>query len=618
MHEIRGPKLLTKGRNQSFERRRADARYRADLEEEMAKNPPDVPLDMVVTMFKQRMQAIMMQDRKRLRHVFETYDTAKSGQLSLDQFHAALVELAGTEISIDRKLASQLMKRFSVMPGFILYAEFVQNFLGLPPDFFSMKLVDDNAQASNNAAGRDNKKKQSSVFEFKRGTNMDKVAKVFVHRMRKRLLNTKAAMNVALHRPGDGCTHLNEDELWYLLREQGTMVNKKDLRNVMEHLDRDCDGKLHYEELANELLGLPKPSEVKHIKPWKEKRPALSDRTLALVHKLAVQCERAAATPVTLKNMFQSFDKDGSGCISYDEFQAMVQEFGCEVEGVDAAAALLAKFDADGAGELSYTEFITDVLGLQPNALQKNPNDADARPSTPEIMQKLTGSLKKKIMANPEAIKKAFKMFDKSGDGTLTLDEYRMGIEALGMPITRAQIRKMFCQHTGGDIDAEIQTKDFACDVLGLTRNIDEDNNRPHTSMSQLGTTGRLGATGSLGNTMSSLGSTMRSLGSTGRMVFGQPAAAGNRTPPMPRPSFRAPSTGSIRRAKQHVPQGGAPCMPTEFLQGGATTRREPRMNRVPPIGQKQGGSISQVLASARVTERSVRSNSSFMQPASV
>lgn len=32
---------------------------------------------------------------------------------------------------------------------------------------------------------------------------MDKVEKVFVHRMRKRLLNTKAAMNVALHRPGE-------------------------------------------------------------------------------------------------------------------------------------------------------------------------------------------------------------------------------------------------------------------------------------------------------------------------------------------------------------------------------------------------------------------------------
>lgn len=32
----------------------------------------------------------------------------------------------------------------------------------------------------------------------------------------------------------------------------------------MNHLDQDCDGHLHYEELANELLGLPRPTEVMH------------------------------------------------------------------------------------------------------------------------------------------------------------------------------------------------------------------------------------------------------------------------------------------------------------------------------------------------------------------
>ena len=53
----------------------------------------------------------------------------------------------------------------------------------------------------------------------------------------------------------------------------------------------------------------------------------------------------------------------------------MVQEFGCEMEGNDAAASLLTRFDKDGQGELSYTEFVTDVLGLQPSALNKvHPN----------------------------------------------------------------------------------------------------------------------------------------------------------------------------------------------------------------------------------------------------
>ena len=55
------------------------------------------------------------------------------------------------------------------------------------------------------------------------------------------------------------------------------------------------------------------------------------------------QCERAAAAPQRLHNMFKAFDKDGSGSIAYDEFKSMVTEFGCEMEGADAAASLLQK-----------------------------------------------------------------------------------------------------------------------------------------------------------------------------------------------------------------------------------------------------------------------------------
>merc|ERR1712199_104120 len=110
---------------------------------------------MVKTMFNQRMQSIMMQDRKRLRHVFEQYDTGRTGRLSTDQFHAALQDLAGNQMDVDRDMAENLLKRFSSEPGYILFSDFVVNFLGLPEDFFSMKLLSDNAAADNAAAARD-------------------------------------------------------------------------------------------------------------------------------------------------------------------------------------------------------------------------------------------------------------------------------------------------------------------------------------------------------------------------------------------------------------------------------------------------------------------------------
>jgi len=83
-------------------------------------------------MFKQRMQAVLMQDRKQLRRVFEEFDVERRGQLTLDQFHGALVKLC-PGMNITRNTAAELMKRFSSEPGYILFQDFVVNFLGLPP-----------------------------------------------------------------------------------------------------------------------------------------------------------------------------------------------------------------------------------------------------------------------------------------------------------------------------------------------------------------------------------------------------------------------------------------------------------------------------------------------------
>jgi len=103
-------------------------------------------------MFKQRMQALILQDRKQLRRIFEEFDKSRTGQLSLDQFFAALKQLA-PELPISRSVAAELIRRhaplvvlganqkiladslvfrFSVEPGYILFQDFVINFLGLP------------------------------------------------------------------------------------------------------------------------------------------------------------------------------------------------------------------------------------------------------------------------------------------------------------------------------------------------------------------------------------------------------------------------------------------------------------------------------------------------------
>merc|ERR1712178_509118 len=111
----------------------------------------------------------------------------------------------------------------------------------------------------------------------------------------------------------------------------------------------------------------------------------------SMIHKLAIKCERYAAPPQRIYSLFKSFDKDGSGSISYDEVEAMVREFGCEVEGMNSAALLLEKFTR-GRGSMSYIEFVTNVIGLQPDALRETPGSKI--PATPEILNKFQESLK--------------------------------------------------------------------------------------------------------------------------------------------------------------------------------------------------------------------------------
>jgi len=528
----RVPHLYTSRRNDAFVEREKERELRIAREAQLAETlgPGEgVPYDMVRTMFKQRMQALLMQDRKQLRRVFEQFDTQKRGQLTLDQFHTALNKLA-PGMGIDKKMATELLKRFSGQPGYILFQDFVVNFLGLPPDFFSMKLSNDNPNAA------PEKEVVTSVKEFKHGTPIEKVEKTFVRRMRKRLLNVKAAMNVALKRPGDTATYMNENDLWYLMRDQGMMCTQKEINEIMEHFDQNRDGKIHYEEFAHELLGLPRPAAVRHIQPFHAKRPALTEQSQQLVHRLATKCERAAAAPTRLHSMFKAFDKDGSGSIAYDEFLSMIQEFGCEMEGNDAAAALLNKFDRDGQGELSYGEFVTDVLGLQASALNKSEDPNNKRCSTPEMMQSVGNNLKKRVFSDRDAIMKGFQAFDKDGGGSLSFPEFRDGLKTLGLPITGAQAKKLFTEFDKGG-QGEISTEGFASDVLGVR----------------------------LGQSFSPCVSSHKS---------------SKRTPLPQLPQFTVPAAQNQSRKGKHKSQGGAPRMPTEFMPGRSKTSLDGRISR--------------------------------------
>ena len=220
---------------------------------------------------------------------------------------------------------------------------------------------------------------------------------------------------------------------------------QRELDEIMDYFDHNDDGKIHMEEMACELLGLPRPGDLRGtlLKDGVSRlRPELAPRTKEIVNCLRLNCERAAVTPKALVTMFKHFDTDGSGNVAYDEIKEMVREYNCNVEGADAASMLLDKYSG-AAGQMSYMQFITKVLCLRADSLRGVALD---RMSTPEVQQNVGAVFKEKMFHNKAGVKKAFEAFDRDGSGMLSFKEFCDGVKALGLPISKKHLKRLFAE----------------------------------------------------------------------------------------------------------------------------------------------------------------------------
>lgn len=272
---------------------------------------------------------------------------------------------------------------------------------------------------------------------------------------------------MGLQRASQGETTMNEDHLFQVMCHHGLLPSRKELGELMAHFDQNRDGRIDYAELACELLQLPRPAHVRHVMPFYPDRPSVSSSARRLVHRLAIACERAAAPPARIYNLFRQFDKDGSGSIAYDELELMVRDFGCEVEGRDSAALLLDKFTG-GKGAMGYMDFITGVIGLQPDALKSDPKSSC--PPTPMIVEQMSDNVKKELFNSPTAQKKLLGIFDKDGGGTVSLAEFQRGVHALNLPVDRKQVAQLFKQFENAQQGkGEISVMNFTKSLFGMS-----------------------------------------------------------------------------------------------------------------------------------------------------
>eukprot|EP01087_Luapelamoeba_hula_P021278 TRINITY_DN7407_c0_g1_i2.p1 TRINITY_DN7407_c0_g1~~TRINITY_DN7407_c0_g1_i2.p1 ORF type:complete len:800 (-),score=182.98 TRINITY_DN7407_c0_g1_i2:1333-3732(-) len=140
-----------------------------------------------------------------------------------------------------------------------------------------------------------------------------------------------------------------------------------------------------------------------------------------------------------LHAVFDEFDKDKSGALSYEEFSDVLKKLlGSSYDGVQRHQ-ICAFVDKDGNGVIDWKEF-TSAIKVDNRAWQR------------EAVQSICNVL----FRNRYGLQKAFRTFDLDGSGAIDVDEFCLVIKALNKliepPLSSTQVRKLHkALDTNGD-----------------------------------------------------------------------------------------------------------------------------------------------------------------------
>lgn len=129
------------------------------------------------------------------------------------------------------------------------------------------------------------------------------------------------------------------------------------------------------------------------------------------------------------REAFNLFDKDSNGSISASELTTVMKSLGLSPSETEIAD-LMNKVDQDGNHEIDFEEFLTLMV-----------RQSDSRDSVQEIIE-------------------AFKVFDKNGDGYVSLSELKQVFNSIGENLSDEEMEAMFNEVSNGS--DTISVADFA------------------------------------------------------------------------------------------------------------------------------------------------------------
>lgn len=123
-------------------------------------------------------------------------------------------------------------------------------------------------------------------------------------------------------------------------------------------------------------------------------------------------------------DLFRSWDIDGDGTITQQEFHRAMTELGLEVPG-SAIDDIFSSWDTDGGGEITHAE-LTTILRAASTA------------------KKHIVALRRLLAKHRLKIVQAFREWDVDGSGEIDPDEFSTALESIGLELSRAQTFALF------------------------------------------------------------------------------------------------------------------------------------------------------------------------------
>ncbi|KAL0934314.1 calmodulin, partial [Colletotrichum truncatum] len=159
------------------------------------------------------------------------------------------------------------------------------------------------------------------------------------------------------------------------------------------------------------------------------------------------------------KEVFDLFDKDGTGDITAQELGEVMRSLGLNPSDTELND-MVNEVDADNNGTIDFNGVFVLCLTLaQPLSVRETNMEMTMLTQAPEFLNLM--AQKVQVGDAEEELKNAFKVFDRDGSGTISAEELRHVLTSLGENMTKAEIDEMI-QMADKNGDGSIDYDEFA------------------------------------------------------------------------------------------------------------------------------------------------------------